>query len=94
MDSPIKTQCATLHFGDGPVSLDEMHNLTDVFMNAIHYAFPGQTIDGRALAAALIASGLGVLRDMGHTDPKDFVHSFTEHVSLADIQPFTPTLSD
>ena len=46
MEQQSKHQ-ASLHIGPGPVSLEEMHDLTDVFMSAIHTSFAGRKIDGR-----------------------------------------------
>lgn len=90
-----QTGCAKARIlvGNGPVSLEAMHDLTDVFINSIHQAFAGKTIDGRALAAALLASGLGVLRDMEMPDPKAFAQDFVAQTNLDWIQPFAPTRS-
>jgi hypothetical protein len=79
---------ATLHISAGPVSLEEMHDLTDVFMSAIHVAFAGRKIDGRALAGSLVCAGLGVLKDLGVDDPRSAAHAFVDAVDIADIQPF------
>ena len=87
MEQQSKHQ-ATLHIGPGPVSLEEMHDLTDVFMSAIHTSFAGRKIDGRALAGSLVSAGLGVLKDLGVEDPRSAAHAFVDAVELADIQPF------
>jgi len=75
-------------------SLDKFRRLGRGPLNALHQAHPGQAIDGRALAAALIASGLGVLRDVGHPNPQDFVQKFTAQVNLDDTQPFNREMAD
>ena len=61
---------ATLRVNTEPISLEDMHDLTDVFMNALHVSFSGRAIDGRALAGSLLSAALGVLRDIGVDDPK------------------------
>lgn len=92
MNQPINK--ALLSHPDAPVSLEEMHDLTDVFMGAIHQAFAGRVVDGRALAGAFVASALGVLRDIEQDDPKALVKAFVDASDLDDITPFTPTRSD
>ncbi len=67
---------ATLRVNTGPISLEEMHDLTDVFMNALHVSFSGRAIDGRALAGSLLSAALGVLRDIGVEDPKLNLQTF------------------
>lgn len=91
MDQPIK-RAAVCH-PDTPVSLEEMHDLTDVFMGAIHQSFDGRLIDGRALAGAFVASALGVLRDIEHDDPKALVKAFVDAFELEEIASFTPARS-
>ena len=63
---------ATLYLPDTPtpVSLDHMHDLADVYMGAIHHSFDGHLIDDRALVGSLVASALGILRDMDIPNPR------------------------
>ena len=91
MTSPPR---AYIHLPTSPVSVDEMHDLVDVYMNAIHTSFAGKTIDGRALAAAFIGSALGTVRDLGYSDPKATITGFLEIMSKTEITNFTPTKSD
>ena len=79
-----------LHIGEGPVSLEEMQDITDVFMNAIGTSFAGKAIDGRALAGTLLAVALGVLRDIKVEDPKAVAHEYIRAADLAGIMPFSP----
>ncbi|MFZ3141255.1 hypothetical protein [Polaromonas sp.] len=90
----LHTKTAALHCPNRPVSREEMHDLTDVFMGAIHQAFAGRLVDGGALAGAFIASALGVQRDSEQDNPKATIKAFIVEVDLAAIQPFTPTFSD
>lgn len=90
-NQPIK-RAAVCH-PDTPVSLEEMHDLTDVFMGAIHQSFDGRLIDGRALAGAFVASALGVLRDIEHDDPKALVKAFVDAFDIDEIASFMPVRS-
>ena len=76
-----------------PVSLDEMHDLIDVCMNAIHVSFDGKTIDARALYGGLMASALAVLRDAGHPNPRALAIDFVLGVDLAEVRGFDPEYS-
>ena len=76
---------------DGDVSLDEMHDITDVVHAALHDSFHDRVLDGRALVGALIASALGILRDIDANDPKETVKQFVDDVNLDDIMPFDPS---
>lgn len=92
MNKPVPR--ALLSYSGAPVSLEEMHDLTDVFMAGIHHAYSGQKVDGRALAGAFVAAAVGVLRDLGEPEPKRRVKEFVDALDMADIAPFTPTRAD
>lgn len=78
------------HTGEA-VSLDQLHDLTDVLMGAIHKAFDGQVIDAAALTAAFILNGLAVMRDAEMDHPKERVIDLVRNVNIDDIHPFTPS---
>lgn len=80
-----------VEFSDGPVSVEQMNDVTDVVMSAIHQSFPNQVLDGHALTAAFVAISLGILRDIGQLDPKGTVKSFVDAANLDDIKPFSYT---
>ena len=73
------------------VSLDTIHDLTDVLMGAIHKAFDGQVIDAAALSAAFILNGLAVMRDAQMDHPKERVIDFVRDVDMGSIYSFEPS---
>jgi hypothetical protein len=79
-----------LHIGEDPVGLSEIHDITDVYMTAIHTTFAGRAIDGRALVGALIGGALGVLRELEVEDPKSVALDLINAIDLTEIMPFTP----
>ena len=80
---------AELHYGEGEISLNEMHDIADVCMSSIHLSFAGKSIDGRAFASALLGLSLGILRDMDADDPKAVAHEFINSVDISEITPFS-----
>jgi len=73
------------------VTLDTVHDITDVLMGAIHKAFDGQVIDAAALSAAFILNGLAIMQDAKMDHPKERAIDLVRSVDLNDIHPYTPS---
>ena len=83
---------AKIAMGQWPVTSEDLHEITDVFMNAIHNAFRDRVLDGRAVAGAFLASALGVLRDLHVEDPKQTAKAFIDAIDIQQVRPFSPSM--
>ena len=66
--------------------LNEMHNLTDVVMAAIHESFDGKDLCIAAFSTTLVVIATKEAERLGIPDPKAFIHSAVEGVDLSDIE--------
>lgn len=71
-----------------PISFDQLHDITDVLMNALHTSFDGQTLDAGTLSGAFFLLGLGVLKDAQFDSIKQRAHDLIDGVGLEFIEPF------
>lgn len=76
-----------------PISLENLHDLTDVLMGAIHKAFDGQVVDAAALSAAFILNGLAIMKDAQMTFPKERAIDLIRGSNMDDIHSFKPSLN-
>lgn len=84
---------AQIEHTSAEVSLDTIHDITDVLMGAIHATFDGQVIDAAALSAAFILTGLAVMKDARMDHPKERVIDFVRDVDMGSIYSFKPSLN-
>jgi len=90
--SEVSSMSAKIQMGQRPVTSEDLHEITDVFMNAIHSAFRDRVLDGRAVACAFLASALGVLRDLHVEDPKQIANAFLDAIDIQQVSPFSPSV--
>lgn len=76
--------------GGGQISLDEMHDITDVVMSAIHTAFNGKTLDAATLGFTLVLNGMAVLKDAKFDHIKERLKDFIDAADLNEIAGFEP----
>lgn len=75
---------------ENSISFEELHDITDVLMAAVHTSFDGKTVDAATLSAAFLLNGLAVLKDAQFDSIKERAHDLIDGVDLEHIHNFTP----
>lgn len=73
------------------ISLDQMHDVADVVMNAVHASFAGKTLDASTLGFTLVLCGVSVLKNAEFDHIKERFKDFIDGIDLAEIAPFEPS---
>lgn len=74
--------------GTRPISIDEMHDITDVVMSAIHTSFDGKTLDAATLGFTLVLNGMAVLKDAKFDHIKERLKDFIDATDVNLISGF------